>query len=76
MTSFWRNRKFLAVAAVILGGAVAISYALAPEPVASSTLWIFHDLQPGEPGRAGRFPPGERRELLPFGSHTGPRGSQ
>ena len=45
MTSFWRNRKFLAVAAVILGGAVAISYALAPEPVASSTLgegWQCH----------------------------------
>ena len=54
MTSFWPgrtaaqirgNRKVLAVAAVILGGAVAISYALAPEPVASSTLgegWQCH----------------------------------
>jgi hypothetical protein len=45
MTSFWRNRKVLAVAAVILGGAVAVSYALAPEPVASSTLgegWQCH----------------------------------
>ena len=47
MTSFWRNRKVLAiaVAAVILGGTVAISYALAPEPVASSTLgagWQCH----------------------------------
>ena len=50
MTSLWRNRKVpaIAVAAVILGGAVAISYAsyaLAPEPVASSTLgegWQCH----------------------------------
>jgi hypothetical protein len=45
MTSLWRNRKVLAVAAVILGGAVAISYALAPQPVASSTLgegWQCH----------------------------------
>jgi hypothetical protein len=47
MTSFWPgrmaalirgNRKVLAVAVVILGGAAAISYAPAPDPVASSTL--------------------------------------
>ena len=45
MTSLWRNRKVLAVAAVILAGAVAISYALAPQPVANSTLgegWQCH----------------------------------
>jgi hypothetical protein len=49
VASFWRNRKVpaIAVAAVILGGAVAISYALAPEPVESSTLgegWQCHQV--------------------------------
>ena len=44
MVSFWRNRKVpaIAVATVILGGAV---YALAPAPVANSTLgegWQCH----------------------------------
>jgi hypothetical protein len=36
MTTVWRNRMGIAMAAVI--AAVAIAYALAPEPVASSTL--------------------------------------
>lgn len=48
MTGFWRNRKVLTVAvvALVLGAAVAISYALAyPEPVSSPTLgagWQCH----------------------------------
>jgi len=44
MTTVWRNRMGIAMAAVI--AAVAIAYALAPEPVASSTLlgpgWQCH----------------------------------
>ena len=44
MTTVWRNQMGIAMAAVI--AAVAIAYALAPEPVASSTLlgpgWQCH----------------------------------
>ena len=36
MTSIWRNRMAIGMAVVILGGAVATAYALAPAPVAST----------------------------------------
>jgi len=45
MTSVLRNRMAIAMAAVILGGAVTIWYGLAPEPLATSTLgqgWQCH----------------------------------